>query len=236
VYGSIAYLAFLATFSYAIGFVSGLVVPKTVDGGASVPWAEALLVNGAFLALFAVQHTVMARRAFKRRWTRIVPPQLERSTFVLATCAILASLFWQWRHLPGVLWEFEGPVAWFLRGVSFVGWGVVLFASFLIDHFELFGLRQTVRHFLGRPAQAPAFRERSLYRVVRHPLMLGFLLAFWATPVMSAGHLFFALMCTLYILVGIQVEERTLIAEHGEAYLDYRERVPMLLPLRRRSG
>jgi protein-S-isoprenylcysteine O-methyltransferase Ste14 len=234
-YGALAYVLFLGTFLYAIGFVTGLVVPKTVDDGARVSLAEALLVNGGFLALFAVQHTIMARKAFKRRWTRIVPAQVERSTFVLVTCAILIGMFWQWRHLPGTLWAVSGPMAWFLQGAAFLGWGIVLFSSFLIDHFELFGLRQVVRHFRGLPAEAPHFRERSLYRMVRHPLMLGFLLAFWATPVMSMGHLFFAAMCTGYILFGIQVEERSLVAEHGDSYLDYRRRVPMLLPLRRRS-
>lgn len=233
--GSLAYVLFLGTFLYAIGFVTGLVALKTVDGGASVPLTQALLVNGGFLALFAVQHTIMARRAFKRWWTRIVPPQIERATFVLVTSAILGSLFWQWRELPGELWAVDGAAAWLLRGVSFFGWGLVLFASFLIDHFELFGLRQVVRHFLGRPVAPPHFRERSLYRVVRHPLMFGFLLAFWATPVMSMGHFFFAAMCTAYILVGIQIEERTLVAEHGEAYRDYQRRVPMLLPTGRRG-
>jgi protein-S-isoprenylcysteine O-methyltransferase Ste14 len=234
VYGVLAYVGFLATFLYAIGFVSGLVVPKTVDDGAPAPLVEALLVNGGFLALFAVQHTIMARRAFKRWWTRIVPPQIERATFVLVTSAILSAMFWQWRALPGQLWSVSGAAAWFLYGVSFLGWGLVLFASFLIDHFELFGLRQVVRHFLGRAPEAPHFRERSLYRIVRHPLMFGFLLAFWSTPTMSMGHLFFAAMCTGYILVGIQIEERTLVAEHGDAYRDYQRRVPMLLPIARR--
>lgn len=234
-YGTLAYVLFLGTFLYAIGFVAGLGVPRTVNDGLRVPLSEALLVNGGLLALFAVQHTIMARKAFKRWWTQIVPAQVERATFVLVTCAILCTLFWQWRQLPGTLWELHGPVAWFLYGVSFLGWGIVLFGSFLIDHFELFGLRQVVRHFLGRPPESPRFRERSLYRHVRHPLMLGFLLAFWATPVMTMGHLFFAAMCTGYILVGIQIEERTLVAEHGEPYLDYRRRVPMLVPLRRRS-
>lgn len=233
VYGSLTYVLFLGTFLYAMGFVMGLVVPKTVDDGAHVGWVEALLVNGGCLALFAVQHTIMARRSFKRAWTRIVPAVVERSTFVLVTCAILCTTYWQWRHLPGTVWEVHGPAAWLLRGVSLLGWGIVLFSTFLIDHFELFGLRQVVRHFLGKHPEAPHFVERSLYRSVRHPLMLGFLVAFWATPVMSMGHLFFAAMCTGYILFGIQVEERSLIAEHGESYLDYRRRVPMLLPLRR---
>lgn len=232
-YGTVAYLLFFGTFLYAIGFVTGVGVPKTVSDGARVPLLEALLVNGAFLGAFAVQHTIMARRAFKDWWTRFVPAQIERSTFVLATCAILVPMYFQWRHLPGSLWELHGPAAWFLQGVAFLGFGIVLFASFLIDHFELFGLRQVVRYFRGLPAEPPLFRERSLYRRVRHPLMLGFLLAFWSTPTMSMGHLFFAAMCTGYILVGIQIEERSLIAEHGDAYRDYRRRVPMLLPLRR---
>lgn len=234
-YGSLVYLLFLGTFLYAVGFISGLVVPKTVDQGEAVPLAEALLVNGGFLALFAVQHTVMARRAFKRWWTRIVPKPVERSTFVLATCAILIPMYGQWRLIPGELWAFEGLLAWLLRGAQFVGFAVVLYSTFLIDHFELFGLRQVVRHFQRLPAEAPVFRERSLYRFVRHPLMLGFLLAFWATPVMSLGHLFFAVMCTGYILVGIQIEERTLVAEHGESYRDYQRRVPMLLPTGQRA-
>lgn len=232
-FGGLVYLFFLGTFLYAMGFVNGLVVPKTVDDGARVPLLEALLVNGGFLALFGLQHTIMARISFKRVWTRIVPAHLERSIFVLVTCLILSSMFWQWRHLPGMAWELHGPVAWLLRGISFAGWGIVLLATFLIDHFELFGLRQVVRHFLRRAPGGPPFVERSLYRYVRHPLMTGFLIAFWATPVMSMGHLFFAAMCTAYVLVGLQIEERTLIALHGESYRDYRRRVPMLLPLRR---
>lgn len=234
-YGTFAYLAFLVTFLYAIGFVTGILAPTTVGGGRPAPIVEALLVNGGFLALFAVQHTIMARRRFKAWWTRVVPPQIERSTFVLATCAILLPMFWQWRHIPGELWSVGGATATFLQGASFVGFGIVLVASFLIDHFELFGLRQVVRHFLRRRPEGAVFRERSLYRVVRHPLMLGFLLAFWATPTMTMGHLFFAVMCTGYILVGIQIEERSLLAEHGDTYRDYRRRIPMLLPTGRRG-
>lgn len=231
VYGATAYLTFFVTFLYVIGFVSGLVVPRTVDGGTSAPLTEALLVNGGFLALFAVQHTVMARRAFKRRWTRIVPQQIERATFVFATCAILIGMVWQWRHIPGVVWQVEGALAYVLYALAFVGWGTVFYSSFLIDHFELFGLRQVVRHFRQLPAESPHFRERSLYRLVRHPLMLGLLLGFWATPVMTMGHLFLAAMCTGYILFGVQIEERSLVAEHGDSYREYRRRVPMLLPL-----
>lgn len=235
-YGSAAYLLFLGTFLYAIGFVAGRFVPTSVDGGRPASLTEALLVNGGLLALFALQHAVMARPAFKRRWTRLVPPAIERSTFVVATCAILIALFASWRALPGEVWRVEGPAAAVLWGVSALGWLTVLGSSFLIDHFELFGLRQVVRFFAGRPDESPRFRERALYRWVRHPLMLGFLLAFWATPVMSVGHLVFAALCTGYILVGLRIEERTLVALHGDAYRDYQRRVPMLLPLPRRAG
>lgn len=236
VYGTLAYLAFLATFLYAIGFVAGVAVPKGIDDGAPAPLLEALLVNGGFLGLFAIQHAVMARRGFKRRWTRIVPPAIERSTFVLATCAILAPMFWLWRPLPGVVWHVEGPAAAALLALCALGWGTVLLSSFLIDHFHLFGVRQVVEHFRRAAPPSPTFRERSLYKLVRHPLMLGFLLAFWSTPHMTWGHLLFAGLCTGYILVGTRMEERDLIAEHGAAYLDYKRRVPYLIPLPRRAS
>ena len=235
-YGAGTYVLFLGTFLYMIGFVAGVFVPKHIDSGALAPLGEALLVNGGFLALFAIQHTIMARPAFKRRWTRIVPPQVERSTFVLITCAILIGMVASWRPLPGVVWHVDGTLATALWVLSGLGWGTVLVSTFLIDHFELFGLRQVVMHALGRRAEAPRFRERALYRMVRHPLMLGFLVAFWATPHMTWGHLFFAAMCTGYILVALQIEERTLVELHGDAYRDYRRRVPMLLPLPRRSA
>lgn len=235
-YGGAVYLFFLGTFLYVMGFLFRAVVPKHVDSGAPGPLLEALLVNGGFLALFALQHAVMARPAFKRRWTRLVPAVVERSTFVLATCTILSLMVWQWRPMPEVVWHVEGPAAVALWSLSALGWGIVLLSTFLIDHFELFGLRQVVVHFLGRPAESPRFQERSLYRLVRHPLMLGFLIAFWSTPIMTVGHLFFAVMCTGYILVGVRIEERDLIAVHGEAYLDYRRRVPGILPLPRRAS
>jgi protein-S-isoprenylcysteine O-methyltransferase Ste14 len=234
-YGLVVYLLFLGVFLYTIGFVEGFGVPVTVDGGRAAPLAEALLVNGGILALFAVQHTVMARSAFKRVWTRIIPPAIERSTFVLATSLILVALFAQWRALPGVVWALEGPAAWILRAISFAGFGIVLVSTFLIDHFALFGLAQVVRYFRGTQAPEARFEERWFYRYVRHPLMLGFLIAFWATPVMSYGHLFFAVMVTGYILVGTHIEERTLVAEHGESYRAYRRRVPMFLPRIRTS-
>lgn len=234
-YGVVAYVAFLAAFLYMVGFVSGFGVPVTVDGGRPASQTEALLVNGGLLALFAIQHTIMARKAFKQRWTKVVPQQIERSTFVLAASAILGAIFWQWRHMPGFVWHVDGPAAYALHAVGFLGWGVVLVSSFVIDHFDLFGLRQVVRHFRALPADPPHFRERSLYRFVRHPLMLGFILAMWSTPAMTMGHLFLAAMSTGYILLGIQIEERSLVAEHGPRYLDYRRRVPMLLPLPRRA-
>ena len=234
-HGVVAYVAFLGTFLFAIGFVSG-VTPVTVHGGRASELVPALLVNGGILALFALQHTVMARLAFKRVWTRVVPPAIERSTFVLATCAILATLFWQWRALPGVFWELAGPAAWLVRAVAACGWLIVLVGSFQIDHFALFGLAQTVRYFRASEIPPARFEERGFYRHVRHPLMLGFLVAFWATPVMSGGHLFFAAMCTGYILVGTHIEERTLIAEHGDAYRAYLRRVPAFFPRFRRAG
>jgi len=234
-FGAGAYVLFLGTFLYTIGFVWGL-VPVSIDAGRAAPLTEALLVNGGFLGLFAVQHMVMARNAFKKRWTRIVSPAIERSIFVLATCLILIGLFVNWRAIPGVAWHVEGPVAAVLWALSGLGVAIVLYSTFLIDHFELFGLRQTVSAFLGRPLAGPPFVERSLYARVRHPLMLGFLIFFWATPHMSYGHLFFAVMCTGYICVGVWVEERTLIANVGQAYLDYRRRVPAILPLPRRTS
>lgn len=236
VYGVLVYALFLATFLYMIGFVSGVLVPKDINAGEAAPVWLALLVNGGFLGAFAVQHMIMARPAFKRAWTRIVPPAAERSTFVLAASLILIGLVVNWKPLPGVVWHVEGAAAWILWGLSAAGWATVLYATFLIDHFELFGLRQSVTAFLGRPARSPKFVERSLYRVMRHPLMTGFIVAFWATPYMTWGHLFFALMTSGYALLGTLVEERDLIAQHGESYLDYRRRVRAFLPIPRRSA
>jgi len=233
-YGVAVYVGFLGVFLYAVGFVSGVVVPKAIDDGAVGPLGPAIAVNGAILALFAIQHTIMARPRFKAWWTRIVPAAVERSTFVLATILILATLFWQWRPVGGPVWTVENPL---LRGllhaVAAVGWLQVLVSTFLIDHFDLFGLRQVVLWFRKVPYTPPHFRETSLYRHVRHPLLLGFVIAFWATPDMTWSHLFFAGMCTLYMLVGIEFEERDLLAAHGDSYRDYRRRVPMLLPFRR---
>ena len=232
-YGLVVYAFFLATFVYAIGFVGNLpLLPKTIDSGASAPLIETLAVNLALLGLFAVQHSVMARRGFKRWWTRVIPEAVERSTFVLAATAALALLLWQWRPIAEpVLWAVTDPVADFLvQGVFWLGWSVLLIGTFLINHFELFGLRQVWANLRGEALPAPAFRTPLFYRHVRHPIYLGFVLAFWAAPEMTAGHLLFAVACTGYILIGIWFEERDLIAQFGQRYRVYRQQVGMLLP------
>jgi protein-S-isoprenylcysteine O-methyltransferase Ste14 len=230
-YGVATYLFFLVVFVYTIGFVGGFVVPKHIENGPPGNTLSAILVDVVLLALFAIQHSVMARPAFKRWWTGIIPPAAERSTFVLCASALLALIVWQWRPVPGVVWEVESPMGVaVLHGLYFLGWGIVLYAPFLIDHFELFGVRQAIDHAFGRPALQAQFTERSLYRVVRHPLMLGFLIAFWAAPVMSPGRLLFAAVITAWVLLAIRIEESTLVEMHGALYEDYRRRVPALLP------
>jgi len=232
-YGVAAYAVFLATFLYAIAFVAGLGVPKHIDNGVPASLPLALVIDAALLALFALQHSVMARPAFKRWWTRFVPAQAERSTFVLASSLALIVLFWQWRPLPMLVWHVDAPlVRGALWALSAVGWLLVLTSTFLINHFDLFGLRQSWRHARGHgPAPSDPFVTRAFYRIVRHPIMLGFLVAFWATPTMSAGHLLFALMTTGYILFAVKLlEERDLLAQFGDTYRDYQRRVPMLLP------
>jgi protein-S-isoprenylcysteine O-methyltransferase Ste14 len=236
-YGVGTYLFFFGTFLYLIGFVGNWVVPKGIDEGApAASAAVAVAVNVLLLGLFAVQHTIMARPGFKEGWTTWVPWHVERSTYVFASTAILAFMAWQWRSLPIPVWQFESPLAVFLlSGLSLAGWGIVLVSTFLIDHFELFGLKQTVTYAMGRPHEPPKFKERLFYRWVRHPLMLGFLIAFWATPTMSQGHLLFAAVTTAYVLIAIQIEERTLVQLHGDHYRDYQRRVSMLLPFVRRQ-
>ncbi|GMU73545.1 MAG: isoprenylcysteine carboxylmethyltransferase family protein [Burkholderiales bacterium] len=231
-YGSVVYVLFLGTFLYAIGFVGNIVVPKGIDAGAPGPLATALIVNLHLLAFFAVQHSVMARPAFKRMWTRIVPQALERSTYVLAASLALCLLFWQWRPIVSpVIWNVEGSgAAIVIRAVFWLGFVVALVSTFLINHFELFGLRQVWADLRGRTIPAPEFRTPLFYRHVRHPLYVGLILVFWAAPVMTAGHLLFAAMTTACILVGIWFEERDLIAQFGDRYRRYRERTGMLVP------
>jgi len=232
-YGLVAYVFFLATFLYAIGFVGNLpLLPKTIDSGAAAPLAETLLVDLALLGLFAVQHSVMARRGFKRWWTTVIPEAMERSSFVLAATAVLALLLWQWRPIAEpVIWSVSDPVGrGLLQGVFWLGWAVLLISTFLINHFELFGLRQVWANLRGQALPAPVFHTPLFYRHVRHPIYLGFILAFWATPQMSAGHLLFAAGSTGYILVGIWFEERDLVAQFGQRYLMYRKQVGMLVP------
>ncbi len=231
VYGVVAYVFFLGVFVYAIGFVANVAVPRGIDGPADTPFAFALAIDLVLLAVFAVQHSVMARPAFKRAWTRIVPPAVERSTFVLAASAALALMFWQWRPLGGVVWDVATP--WLrtaLLVASAAGWLQVLVTTFLIDHFELFGLKQVWQHFHGVGASPAHFVVPGPYRMVRHPLYLGFLIAFWAAPTMTVTHLVFAVMTTAYILIAIRFEERDLIVAHPE-YAAYRRQVSMLLPM-----
>jgi protein-S-isoprenylcysteine O-methyltransferase Ste14 len=230
IYGAIAYVVFLASFLYAIAWLANVIVPKTIDSGEPSALVPAILVNLGLLTAFALQHSIMARPGFKRWWTRFVPPPVERATFVLFASLLLFAVCLGWQPLPAPVWQVTGAGAIAMWALCAAGWLIVLTATFMINHFELFGLRQVWLHARGRAYSAPHYVERFFYRFVRHPIMLGFLIAFWATPAMSQGHLLFAVTTTLYILVALQLEERDLVREHGAAYESYRARVPMLVP------
>jgi len=245
-YGVIVYVIFLPTFVYAIGFVGNFAidlgafqfVPKGLDsGGATWPWWQALILDAVLLGLFAVQHSVMARRGFKRVWTQIIPPEIERSTYVLAASLALIVLFVFWQPIGGTLWVVQADAArWALVALSLVGWSIVLVATFLINHFDLFGLRQVYAALRNREPPALHFVTPFFYRLVRHPIYLGFIIAFWATPVMTVAHFVFAVATTAYMLIGIQLEERDLVHAYGDRYRTYRHRVRMLIPLPRASS
>jgi protein-S-isoprenylcysteine O-methyltransferase Ste14 len=236
VFGAVSYLTFLFTILYAIGFVSDSVVPKSINSGTKTPIYEAVTINLVLMSLFALQHSMMARKEYKQRWTRFIPRPIERSTYILFASLTLLLLFWQWRPMPAIIWHIgEAEMAATVATLSLGGWVLVFSSTFLINHFELFGLHQVTSNLAGREVPGPTFRTPLLYNFVRHPIYLGFIIAFWAAPTMSAGHLLFAAVTTVYIFVGIMLEERHLIDMFGDEYRRYMERVSMLFPWRKRT-
>ncbi|MCK6486354.1 MAG: isoprenylcysteine carboxylmethyltransferase family protein [Phycisphaerae bacterium] len=234
-YGLTCYLMFGAVYLYAIGFVGNIAVPRSIDSAVGTPWPAALMINLGLLAVFGLQHTIMARPTFKRLWTRIVPEPIERSTYVLFSNLAMILLFWQWRAIDAVVWDVQsGPARNALWALFAGGWLIIVVATLMLNHFDLFGLRQVWLHLRGRPYTRLTFAQPVFYRHVRHPLYVGWLTAFWVTPTMTAGHLLFAIGATAYILIAIQFEERNLLEAHGADYAEYRRRVPMLIPMPRR--
>jgi len=230
-YGVICYVVFFGTFLYAVGFIGNIFVPKSIDSVATVPFGEALLINIALLGVFALQHSVMARKGFKKWWTKFVPVQIERSTYVMFTNLALILMFWQWQPMGGVIWNVQDPtIRMILYGIFAFGWLMVLVSTFLINHFDLFGLRQVWLQLIGKKYTNLGFVTPGPYKLIRHPLYFGFLLAFWATPTMTVAHLLFAIATTGYILIAIQLEEKDLGSIHGRDYAEYKKKVPMLLP------
>jgi methanethiol S-methyltransferase len=231
-YGAVTYTIFFVTFSYAAGFLGNVLVPKSIDSGAAGPFWTSMAINVALLGLFGLQHSVMARPGFKKMWTKIIPKVVERSTYVLATCVCLVLMYWMWQPMPQTIWSVQNPVG---RGVMWAicaaGWAIVFFATLMINHFDLFGLRQTFTHAMGKRYTEVGFRVNGFYKLVRHPIMTGFMIAFWATPDMTVGHLLFAVVCTGYIMVGIHFEERDLVNNLGDKYIDYKRQVGGLVPV-----
>lgn len=235
-YGVISHVLFLLVFMYMVAFLGNFIVPKSIDSGAVGAFGLALIVNILLLALFTIPHTIMARPGFKQWWTTIVPKHIERSTYVMISNLLMILLMWQWQPMVGVVWSVENPVGAFILWSLFgIGWVSIVIASFMINHFDLFGTRQVYLHLLNREYSPLEFKTRGFYNYVRHPLMVGWIVAFWSTPDMTVGHLVFAIGTTVYILIAIQIEERDLVKFHGEAYESYRRRVSMIVPFKKKS-